>query len=252
MKIGTIRIIMWLAFSRRGACSLMGVYALIWPAYVYLEPSLPTVAAMGTGSLPVPLRIYTRSGQLIAQIGEKRRIPVAFDDIPVLVREAFVAAEDQRFFTHHGFDYSGVLRAAMVDLTSGDFSQGASTITMQTARNMFLTFDKTIRRKLQEIFLTLPHGARILEGGDSRDLFQCDLSSASARTVSSRRQKPISANRSISSRSLRQRRSPVFRRLRHATTRLSARGLRRRGVATCWGRCRSSITSMLARRSARP
>jgi penicillin-binding protein 1A len=109
---------------------------------------------MRSGSVPVPLRIFTRSGELIAQIGEKRRVPVAYDDVPVLVREAFVAAEDQRFFTHHGFDYSGVLRAAVVDLTSGDFSQGASTITMQAARNMFLSFDKTIRRKLQEIFLT--------------------------------------------------------------------------------------------------
>jgi penicillin-binding protein 1A len=128
-------------------------YALI-ASYIYLEPSLPTVDAMRSGSLPVPLRIFTRSGQLIAQIGEKRRVPVAYEDIPVLVREAFVAAEDQRFYTHHGFDYSGVLRAALVDLTSGDFSQGASTITMQAARNMFLTFDKTIRRKLQEIFLT--------------------------------------------------------------------------------------------------
>ncbi|HEY1726143.1 MAG TPA: penicillin-binding protein 1A [Steroidobacteraceae bacterium] len=117
-------------------------------------PSLPTVDAMRSGSVPVPLRVFTRTGLLIAQIGEKRRVPVAYEDVPVLVREAFVAAEDQRFFTHHGFDYSGVLRAAIVDLTSGDFSQGASTITMQAARNMFLSFDKTIRRKLQEIFLT--------------------------------------------------------------------------------------------------
>ncbi len=79
---------------------------------------------------------------------------MAYADIPVLVREAFVAAEDERFYEHHGFDYNGVLRAAWVDLMSGDFSQGASTITMQAARNMFLNFDKTIRRKLQEIFLT--------------------------------------------------------------------------------------------------
>jgi penicillin-binding protein 1A len=79
---------------------------------------------------------------------------VAYEDIPVVVREAFVSAEDQRFYTHHGFDYSGVLRAALVDLTSRDYSQGASTITMQAARNMFLNFDKSLRRKLQEIFLT--------------------------------------------------------------------------------------------------
>jgi penicillin-binding protein 1A len=131
----------------------LGAYALL-ASYIYLAPSLPTVDAMRSGSVPVPLRIFTRGGELIAQIGEKRRVPVAYEDVPVLVREAFVAAEDQRFFSHHGFDYSGVLRAAVVDLTSGDFSQGASTITMQAARNMFLSFDKTIRRKLQEIFLT--------------------------------------------------------------------------------------------------
>ncbi|HEY7929853.1 MAG TPA: transglycosylase domain-containing protein [Steroidobacteraceae bacterium] len=132
---------------------LLGADALL-SSYVYLEPSLPTVDAMRSGSLAVPLRVYTRDGQLIDEIGEKRRLPVGYSDIPVLVRQAFVAAEDERFFEHHGFDYSGVLRAAWVDLHSGDFSQGASTITMQAARNMFLTFDKTIRRKLQEIFLT--------------------------------------------------------------------------------------------------
>jgi penicillin-binding protein 1A len=152
LKISTFRVIGWIAIVCLGLAAV-GAYALL-ASYIYLEPSLPTVDAMRSGSVPVPLRIFTRSGQLIAQIGEKRRVPVAYDDVPVLVREAFVAAEDQRFFSHHGFDYSGVLRAAVVDLTSGDFSQGASTITMQAARNMFLSFDKTIRRKLQEIFLT--------------------------------------------------------------------------------------------------
>ncbi len=152
MKITTFRVIAFVVVVCIGVAGV-AAYALLG-SYIYLEPSLPTVDAMRTGSVPVPLRIFTRSGQLIAQIGEKRRVPVAYDDVPVLVREAFVAAEDQRFFSHHGFDYSGVLRAAAVDLTSGDFSQGASTITMQAARNMFLSFDKTIRRKLQEIFLT--------------------------------------------------------------------------------------------------
>ncbi len=152
LKIGTFRVVTLVLAACIGLAGL-AAYALI-ASYIYLSPSLPTVDAMRSGSIPVPLRIFTRSGELIAQIGEKRRVPVAYDDVPVLVREAFVAAEDQRFFTHHGFDYSGVLRAAVVDLTSGDFSQGASTITMQAARNMFLSFDKTIRRKLQEIFLT--------------------------------------------------------------------------------------------------
>jgi penicillin-binding protein 1A len=152
LKLTTFRVVALIVLVCVGGAGV-AAYALI-SSYIYLEPSLPTVDAMRSGSVPVPLRIFTRGGQLIAQIGEKRRVPVAYDDVPVLVREAFVAAEDQRFFSHHGFDYSGVLRAAVVDLTSGDFSQGASTITMQAARNMFLSFDKTIRRKLQEIFLT--------------------------------------------------------------------------------------------------
>ena len=152
LKLNAFRVATLVVVIGVGIAALIA-YALI-ASYIYLAPSLPTVDAMRSGSVPVPLRIFTRSGQLIAQIGEKRRVPVNYDDVPVLVREAFVAAEDQRFFSHHGFDYSGVLRAAVVDLTSGDFSQGASTITMQAARNMFLSFDKTIRRKLQEIFLT--------------------------------------------------------------------------------------------------
>jgi penicillin-binding protein 1A len=135
------------------ALALFGATALLG-SYVYLEPSLPTVDAMRTGSLAVPLRVYARDGQLIGEIGDKRRLPVTYQEIPPLVREAFIAAEDEHFYQHHGFDYLGVLRAAWVDLESGDFSQGASTITMQAARNMFLNFDKTIRRKLQEIFLT--------------------------------------------------------------------------------------------------
>ncbi len=69
------------------------------------------------------------------------------------MRNAFISAEDQRFYSHHGFDYSGMLRAVFVDLTSGHYSQGASTITMQAARNMFLTLDKSIKRKLQEVFV---------------------------------------------------------------------------------------------------
>jgi penicillin-binding protein 1A len=152
VKISTVQVAggaLWLCLT----LALLASYALV-ASYLYLEPSLPNIAAMASDSLPVPLRIYTRSGQLIAQIGEKRRVLVAYEDIPVVVREAFVSAEDQRFYTHHGFDYSGVLRAALVDLTSRDYSQGASTITMQAARNMFLNFDKSLRRKLQEIFLT--------------------------------------------------------------------------------------------------
>ncbi|HKT72984.1 MAG TPA: penicillin-binding protein 1A [Steroidobacteraceae bacterium] len=123
-------------------------------SYIYLAPSLPTPQAMRGVEFQVPLRVYTRSGGLIAQIGEQRRIPVTYEQIPELVKHAFLAAEDDRFFQHHGIDYLGVVRAIVVDFVSGDKTQGASTITMQAARNMFLTLDKTYRRKLQETFVT--------------------------------------------------------------------------------------------------
>lgn len=122
--------------------------------YVYLNPTLPTVAAMKSAELQVPLRIYTRGGQLIAQIGEQRRTPVPFADIPERVKQAFLAAEDDRFFEHSGFDYAGILRSALVNVLPGTGLQGASTITMQTARNLFLSQDREWRRKLQEVFLT--------------------------------------------------------------------------------------------------
>ena len=133
--------------------TLLGAYAYIC-SYVYLAPSLPSAQAMRNVEMQVPLRVYTRSGALIAQIGEQRRIPVTYDQIPDLVKHAFLAAEDDRFFEHHGIDYLGVVRAVAVDLVSGDKTQGASTITMQAARNVFLTLDKTYRRKLQETFVT--------------------------------------------------------------------------------------------------
>src|SRR5881227_1109939 len=133
--------------------TLLGAYALAC-SYVYLLPSLPTTAAMRNVELQVPLRVYTRSGALIAQIGEQRRIPVGYDQIPELDKHAFLAAEDERFFEHHGIDYLGVVRAVLIDVLAGDKTQGASTITMQAARNMFLNLDKTYRRKLQETFVT--------------------------------------------------------------------------------------------------
>jgi len=133
--------------------TLFAAYALAC-SYVYVAPSLPSVEAMRKVEMQVPLRVFTASGELIAQIGEQRRIPVTYEQIPKLVREAFLAAEDDQFFRHSGVDYLGILRAVFVDLITGEMSQGASTITQQAARNMFLTFDKTWRRKLAELFVT--------------------------------------------------------------------------------------------------
>jgi penicillin-binding protein 1A len=133
--------------------TLFGAYALAC-SFVYVAPSLPSVEVMRNVEMQVPLRVFTTSGELIAQIGEQRRIPVAYEQIPPLVRQAFLAAEDDQFFQHGGVDYLGILRALVVNLVSNDKAQGASTITQQAARNMFLTLDKTWRRKLAELFVT--------------------------------------------------------------------------------------------------
>ncbi len=136
------------------AAAVLGIATLISGAYLFLQPSLPSVEAMRRIELQVPLRVYSRDGKLIAQIGEQRRIPVTYDEVPEMVRQAFIAAEDDRFFQHAGFDYAGILRSLVVNLVPGKRLQGASTITQQTARNLFLTQDRTWRRKVQEMFLT--------------------------------------------------------------------------------------------------
>ncbi len=132
---------------------LLGV-AAIGGAYLYVLPDLPDVAALKTVQLQTPLRIYSSDGKLISQFGEKRRIPLKLDEIPRPLLEAFIATEDARFYEHGGIDPIGVLRAAAVMITTGQKKQGASTITMQVARNFFLTRDKTIIRKIKEIFIS--------------------------------------------------------------------------------------------------
>ncbi len=123
--------------------------------YYYHAPTLPEVATLRDMHLQVPLRVYSRDGRLLAQIGEQRRIPVDFAEVPRPLVDAFLAAEDDRFFSHGGIDTPGLLRALLVTAATGEARQGGSTITMQLARNMFLTPEKQLRRKLREIFLAL-------------------------------------------------------------------------------------------------
>jgi len=123
--------------------------------YLYLEPRLPSIEGLSDIQLQVPLRVYSSEGGLIAEYGEKRRKPKAIDEIPIGLRQAFLAAEDDRFYEHPGVDYQGILRAVMVMVTTGKRGQGGSTITMQLARNFYLSREKTFARKLNEIFLAL-------------------------------------------------------------------------------------------------
>ncbi len=131
-----------------GSLALLGIY-------LYLEPELPSIDDLQEVRLQVPLRVYSRDAKLIAEYGEQRRMPLGIDEIPELMVRAFLAAEDDRFFEHPGVDYQGLLRAATQLALTGEKTQGGSTITMQVARNFFLTREKTYTRKLNEILLAL-------------------------------------------------------------------------------------------------
>ncbi len=123
--------------------------------YVYLSPQLPSIEGLSDVRLQVPLRIYSSDGSLLGEFGEKRRSPKTLEEIPASLRQAFLSAEDDRFFEHPGVDYQGILRAALNLITTGERGQGGSTITMQLARNFYLSSEKTYIRKLSEIFLAL-------------------------------------------------------------------------------------------------
>jgi len=122
-------------------------------AYHYTLAGLPEAATIRDIPLQIPLRVYSRDGKLVAEIGEQRRIPVEYDEIPGHVVQAFLAAEDDRFFEHPGIDYQGVLRAGINFLMTGSRSQGGSTITQQLARDYFLTRERLFTRKIREAFL---------------------------------------------------------------------------------------------------
>ncbi len=130
-----------------------GIVAL--GTYIYFAPGLPSVATLKDVELQVPLRVYSRDAKLIAVYGEKRRQPLKYGEFPQQVIQAFLAAEDDRFFEHPGVDYQGLIRAAIDVLLTGEKRQGGSTITMQLARNFFLGNERTYVRKLREILLAL-------------------------------------------------------------------------------------------------
>lgn len=124
-------------------------------AYYFLAPGLPSAEVIREVKLQTPLRIYSRDGLLLGQIGEQRRTPVRFEEIPDVVVKAFLAAEDDRFFEHPGFDYQGITRAAVNLALTGERSQGGSTITQQLARAYFLSAERSFVRKAKELILAL-------------------------------------------------------------------------------------------------
>jgi len=128
---------------------------VIVAAYFYISPQLPPIEQLKDVQLQVPLRVYAHSGELIAEFGEQHREPVSYSQLPQAVIDAILATEDDRFFQHPGVDYQGLVRAAAKLIITGEKRQGGSTITMQVARNFFLSREKTYLRKLTEIFLAL-------------------------------------------------------------------------------------------------
>jgi penicillin-binding protein 1A len=153
---------MWRPFAKFPAIVLgaalgaAGAVALgIAGAYQFLEPEIPGAAELRDLRMQLPLTVYSRDGKLIAQIGEQRRIPVESGAIPQVVVNAFLAAEDDRFFEHPGVDWQGLVRALVSNVSAGGVHEGGGTITMQLARNTLLTRERTLRRKLKEVFLAL-------------------------------------------------------------------------------------------------
>ncbi len=139
-------------------CLLSVVFALtalVSLAVVLIYPALPSLEALTDYRPKIPLRVYSAEGDLIAEFGEERRALVKIGDVPDTLKQAILAAEDERFYEHGGIDTLGVLRAAASNIMARGAREGASTITMQVARNFFLTREKTLRRKLSEALLAI-------------------------------------------------------------------------------------------------
>lgn len=138
-----------------GASLILAAVVVTAVAASLIYPSLPNLDALTDYRPKVPLRIYSEDGGVLAEFGEERRSVVHLQDTPLVLRQAILAAEDERFYEHGGVDTMGVLRAALANVFSGGAKEGASTITMQVARNFFLSSEKTFRRKLNEALLAI-------------------------------------------------------------------------------------------------
>ena len=134
--------------------AMISVAAIVGIALSLIYPNLPSLEVLTDYRPKIPLRVYTEDGELIGEFGEERRNVVQIKDVPTIMKQAILAAEDDRFYQHGGIDIMGIMRALLTNITSGGKRQGASTITQQVARNFFLSTEKTWTRKLYEILLS--------------------------------------------------------------------------------------------------
>ena len=146
--------IRWWAFPLVliAASVLVGALLVAFAAAI-VYPTLPSLEVLTDYQPKIPLRVYSADGKLIGEFGEERRAVVKLGDVPQPMISAIIAAEDERFYQHGGVDYVGVARAALSNFVSGGVRQGASTITMQVARNFFLSKERTLTRKFNEMLL---------------------------------------------------------------------------------------------------
>lgn len=138
--------------------TLLGALGSIWllaGVYLYLGPDLPDARSLRDVRLQTPMQVFTRDGDLIGQFGEQKRNPLSFEAIPPTFIQALLAAEDDRFFEHRGVDLAGLARAVSELLLTGEKGSGGSTLTMQVARNYFLSLERTFTRKFREILLAI-------------------------------------------------------------------------------------------------
>ena len=141
----------WSLFKALVVVFIIGAGAAVY----FIVSNLPDIEVLRDVRMQVPLRVYSQDGSLIGEFGEKRRAPALIGEVPEQLIQAFIAAEDDRFFAHPGVDWQGLVRAAFSLIRTGEKRQGGSTITMQVARNFFLSREKTYMRKLNEIFLAV-------------------------------------------------------------------------------------------------
>ena len=164
-KIPSLKWLRWivLPFALLTGLAVVGA-ALAGFVVLLAYPNLPSIEVLTDYQPKVPLRVYTADGALIGEFGEERRAVVRIDEVPAVMKQAIIAAEDERFYHHQGVDYVGVIRAAYSNLIAGGKRQGASTITMQVARNFFLSSEKTLIRKAYEALLAFK-----IEAGLTKD-----------------------------------------------------------------------------------
>ncbi|WP_281646087.1 penicillin-binding protein 1A [Parendozoicomonas sp. Alg238-R29] len=148
--VSVVRFGLWSGFA-----AICGAALIFSSAYLYLSPGLPPVETLRDVRLQTPLRIYAADNSLIAEFGEKRRSPVNIEEVPQNLVNAFLAAEDDRFYSHNGVDIAGLARATLQLVSTGRIQSGGSTITMQVAKNFFLSHERVFSRKFNEILLAL-------------------------------------------------------------------------------------------------